>query len=94
MEIYIGTMIIRAVPSTRESVEVISKKGDGYFVQYEDGYQTWRPKEVFDKTYRRMNLLTFGIAIEALRKRFKVAALSGTTRGCGLNSRFLMSPVR
>lgn len=26
--------------------------GEGYLVRYEDGYQSWSPKEVFDKAYK------------------------------------------
>ena len=25
---------------------------EGYLIQYEDGYRSWSPKEVFDKAYR------------------------------------------
>jgi hypothetical protein len=92
METYIGTMIIRAIPMTRESVEELlnrnigdEPKGDGYFVQYEDGHQTWRPKDVFDKTYRRLDLLTFGLAIEALKSGFKVARSGWNEKGLWLD---------
>lgn len=27
--------------------------GEGYLVRYEDGYESWSPKEVFDKVYRK-----------------------------------------
>lgn len=55
----------------------------GYLVEYMDGgkpnhpshegYISWSPKEQFDKAYREMNGLTFGLAIEALKQGRKVA---------------------
>lgn len=46
---------------------------DGYLVQYPDGYQAWSPKEVFDAHYRQTDCLSFGLALEALKKGLKVA---------------------
>lgn len=48
-------------------------KREGYKVKYSDDYISWSPKEEFDKAYRLINGLTFGIAIESLKKGFKVA---------------------
>lgn len=45
----------------------------GYKVTYEDGYVSWSPKDVFEKAYRPINGLTFGLAIEALKQGKKVA---------------------
>lgn len=55
----------------------------GYMVEYMDGsggnhpghkgYISWSPKEVFDKAYRSVTAMTFGLAIEALKKGCKVA---------------------
>lgn len=47
--------------------------GDGYEVTYEDGYKSWTPKNVFDKAYRQIDNLTFGLAIEALKLGKRVA---------------------
>lgn len=56
---------------------------EGYLVEYVDGgkpnvetregYVSWSPKAQFDKAYRKLNNLTFGLAIEALKKGEKVA---------------------
>ena len=56
---------------------------EGYLVEYVDGgkpnhpehegYISWSPKEQFENAYRPMVGLTFGIAIEALKKGLKVA---------------------
>lgn len=40
----------------------------GYKVVYENGYTSWSPKDVFEKAYRRIDNLTFGLAIEALKQ--------------------------
>lgn len=66
---------------------------EGYLVEYLDGgkpntdrfdgYVSWSPKEVFEKAYRPVSGLSFGLAIEALKKGKKLPALAGTVRGCG-----------
>lgn len=55
----------------------------GYLVEYLDGgkgnmpdrvgYVTWTPVEPFEKAYRPSTAMTFGLAIEAMRKGHKVA---------------------
>lgn len=62
---YIGTKLIRAETADREGK-------DGYKVLYADGYESWSPKAVFEEAYRPVNGMNFGLAIEAMRKRFKV----------------------
>lgn len=44
MQKFIGTKIVQAEPCTRV-------EGDGYRVIYEDGYESWSPKDVFEKAY-------------------------------------------
>lgn len=56
---------------------------EGYLVEYTDGgkpnvegyagYISWSPKEQFEKAYLNVEGLTFGLAIEAMKKGFKVA---------------------
>ena len=91
LPVYIGTKIIRATPMTRDDAQKLLKRdiggnaaGDGYLVQYEDGYQSWSPKDVFEKAYRPMKCLTFGLAIEALRKGLKVAREGWNGKGMWL----------
>lgn len=62
---YIGTKLIGAEPADREGK-------DGYKVRYADGYESWSPKAVFEEAYRPVSGMNFGLAIEAMRKRFKV----------------------
>jgi hypothetical protein len=75
MEKYLGVKLIEAEPMTMQvALEMGFKVGDksnplkdGYKVVYEDGYESWSPKDVFEKAYRRIDNLTFGLAIEALK---------------------------
>ena len=68
MKRYIGTKIIHAVP------EVHGETGrEGYVVRYADGYESWSPKEAFEEAYRACDAMSFGLAIEALKKGHKVA---------------------
>lgn len=44
---YIGTKVIQARPQLKDEKE-------GYKVIYEDGYESWSPKEVFERCYREI----------------------------------------
>lgn len=46
---------------------------NGYKVVYEDGYESWSPKEVFEEAYRRTDGMNFGLAIEAAKMGKKIA---------------------
>jgi len=56
---------------------------EGYLVEYLDGgqsnhpdhrgYISWSPAEVFKRAYRPVSGMTFGLAIEAMKKGYKVA---------------------
>lgn len=65
MKKYIGTKTVKAAPMLKgeaydrgllkagtvvESEEQRNQKG--YIVEYEDGYQSWSPKDVFEKAYK------------------------------------------
>ena len=82
MDTYIGTKIIQAEPAYRCDGMVYPKSGqyprsmhmeDGYKVRYPDGYESWSPKDVFEEAYRPTDAMTFGLAIEAMKKGKKVA---------------------
>lgn len=58
---YIGTKTVSATPAWRIDGKVYPKDGqvprsmnreDGYKVVYEDGYESWSPKDVFEKAYK------------------------------------------
>lgn len=67
---------------------------DGYLVEYLDGgkpnterfdgYVSWSPKEVFEKAYRPVLGLNFGLAIEALKQGKKVSRSGWNGKGMHL----------
>lgn len=64
---------------------------DGYLVEYTDGgapndtrhagYISWSPKEQFDNAYRECDAMTFGLALEALKRGEKVARAGWNGKG-------------
>ena len=46
---------------------------DGYKVVYPDGYESWSPKDVFEKAYRPTDGMNFGLAIEAAKCGKRIA---------------------
>lgn len=53
----------------------------GYKVVYEDGYESWSPKSVFEKAYRNVEGLTFGDALEILKQGKKVTRKGWNGKG-------------
>jgi hypothetical protein len=66
----------------------------GYLVEYIDGgqanhkdfkgYISWSPKEVFERAYKATDGMTFGLAIEALKRGAKVARRGWNGKGMWL----------
>lgn len=58
MDHYIGTKLIQAEPCLRKipSSCPLADNGfePGYKVRYADGYESWSPKEVFEKAYMKV----------------------------------------
>lgn len=64
---------------------------DGFLVEYIDGgktntemytgYVSWSPKDVFEKAYKKTTGMTFGLAIEALKKGLKVSRVGWNGKG-------------
>lgn len=81
MKNYIGIKWIQAEPKTRltklqnlaDENEFVEFEEEGYKVIYEDGYESWSPKDAFEKAYQPTDNLKFGLAIEALKRGKKVA---------------------
>lgn len=44
MKFYVGIKMVQAEPMKKDEVE-------GYKVIYENGYESWSPKDVFEKAY-------------------------------------------
>lgn len=62
---YIGTKIIFACPQEKEGKP-------GYKVVYSDSYESWSPKDVFEKAYKPCLAMNFGLALEALKMGKKI----------------------
>ena len=62
MKKYIGTKLVQATPAIRKGGKVylptdaiprtMEQVEEGYKVVYEDGYESWLPKDVFEKAYK------------------------------------------
>lgn len=48
---------------------------------YPDGYESWSPKDVFEKAYRHTNGMTFGLAIEAAKLGKKISRTGWNGKG-------------
>ena len=81
MKQFIGTKLIKAEPLDKDGSQ-------GYKVVYPqpDGstYESWSPKDVFEESYRVTSGMTFGLAIEALKKGYKVARSGWNGKGMWL----------
>lgn len=62
METYLGCKIIKGAPMTFHEFmnkvkgqQVKHEDTPGYLVEYEDGYQSWSPKDTFERAYRRLS---------------------------------------
>ena len=74
MKKYIGTKEVQATPAIRKGGKVylptdliprtFEKVEDGYKVVYEDGYQSFSPKEVFEKAYKPADTFKDRLMIE------------------------------
>ena len=85
MQEYIGIKIVSAEPQTRKvpTENPLIDRGFelGYKVVYEDGYVSWSPKEVFEKAYRRISGMTFGLALEEVKRGKKIARKGWNGKG-------------
>lgn len=97
MNTFIGTKIVQAAPALRLDdgkgnvrIELLRNNpmpmpGDavdmGYKVVYEDGYESWSPQDVFEKAYRKVSGLNFGMAIDALKMGIAVARKGWNGKG-------------
>lgn len=89
MKKYIGTKEVSAAPAWQIDGTIYPKDGvvprsmnrkDGYKVVYEDGYESWSPKDVFEKAYKPSETVLDRLKIERyeLRERIeKLEALLG-----------------
>lgn len=90
MKKYIGTKIIEAGEMNRGDYNVYrgwkipedeNPEDEGYLVKDSDGYESWSPKKQFEEAYRESNNMTFGIAVELLKKGYKVTRKGWNGKG-------------
>jgi len=90
MKKFIGTKMIEAKEMTRGDYNMYrgwkipadeNPADEGYLVRYSDGYESWSPKKQFEEAYRDCQGMTFGIAIELLKKGCKVARSGWNGKG-------------
>ena len=76
MKKYIGTKVVNATPAWRvdgkvylkdEAVPRSMNREDGYKCVYEGGYESWSPKDVFEKAYHEVGVMNFGGVINCLK---------------------------
>lgn len=87
---YIRNHVVEAKPMTRGDYNAHrgwavpaneNPADDGYFVQYPDGYVSWCPKAQFEAAGRPVDGMTFGMAIEAMKRGKKVARKGWNGKG-------------
>lgn len=90
MQQYIGVKIVNGKPMTRGEYNEYrgwqmppdeSPNDRGYLVKYEDGYESWCPKDNFEKHNRPTWGIPFGHAIEAAKQGHKIARQGWNGKG-------------
>ena len=90
MKKYIGTKVVDATPAWRvdgkvylkdEAVPRSMNREDGYKVVYEDGYESWSPKDVFEKAYHEVDVMDFGGAMHCLKAGLAVRRTGWNGKG-------------
>ena len=90
MKDYIGVKVVAAEPMSRGEYNAYrgwkipsdeNPEDEGYHIRYSDGYESWCPKKQFNEAYRKCDNMTFGIAIEAMKKGNKVARRGWNGKG-------------
>ena len=84
MKKYIGTKEVSATPAWLIDVTVYPKddvvpklmnRKDGYKVVYEDGYESWFPKDIFEKAYKPSDTVLDRLKIERNELRERIEKL-------------------
>ena len=75
---------MKAMGKTDEMMSEQDAKAEGYLVCYPDGYKSWCPKAQFEAAGRPCDGMTFGMAIEAMKRGKKVARAGWNGKGMWL----------
>lgn len=90
MKKYLVVKVIEAEPQTstennKETGHFTPNELEGYKLVHDGGkYQSWCPKDLFEKSYRPIDNLTFGLAVEALKMGKKVGRVGWNGKGMWL----------
>lgn len=88
MKKYIGTKTVQATPAVRKGDKIylpgdeipksLETVEDGYKVIYPNGYESWCPKDEFEKTYHLAETLLKGCTLNTQnsQKRMEISMLS------------------
>ena len=74
MKSFIGVKKVQAEPESKDGRE-------GFKVVYEEGYESWCPKDVFLKHNRAVDGLPFSFALEAVKQGKKIARTGWNGKG-------------
>ena len=72
---------MKAMGKTDEMMSEQDSKAEGYLVVYPDGYKSWCPKTQFEAAGSPCDGMTFGMAIEAMKRGKKVARAGWNGKG-------------
>lgn len=98
MEKYVGRKQVKAEPMTKgeafennllhKGAELCEGDADvaGYLVEYEDGYKSWSPAGVFEKSYKRAESFADRLLIEREELADKVGKLEAALQSPELGS--------
>lgn len=93
MKKYIGTKTVNAEPMTKgeayeknllqSNIKVTDEDAnqEGYLVEYEDGYRSWSPKDVFEKAYKVADTFQDRLVIEEHELNEKINKLNYFMQG-------------
>lgn len=68
-------------PNAKRANMECRPEDEGYIVHYPDGYVSWCPKAQFEAAGRPCDGMTFGMAIEAMKRGAKVARKGWNGKG-------------
>ena len=72
---------MKAMGKTDQMMSEQDAKAEGYLVIYPDSYKSWCPKAQFEAAGRPCDGMTFGMAIEAMKRGEKVARKGWNGKG-------------
>ena len=97
MNKYLGVKLIEAEPMNLGDYNKFKgwdipkdeeRNKEGYKVKYSDDYISWSPKSAFEVAYKQINGLNFGLAVEGLKKGYRLQRKGWNGKGMWLEAQF------